>query len=126
MYQTLIIFCNRTVVDDDSGIRNFTVNALTYCVNRKVLSFPDGAAAWDYIAEGGEVDIVISDVDMPEMNGFELLEKIKAKWADKIFILMSGQETHAQKSETLGADAFLDKPFSINDLFKIVQFYVVD
>ena len=113
-------------MDDDSGIRKLTVNALTYCVNREIISFADGLAAWQYLDKGGDADIVISDVDMPMMNGFELLSKCKARWEDKIFILMSGRRTNAEKAELSGADAFLGKPFAINDLFNIVQCYVVE
>ncbi len=113
-------------MDDDPGIRHLTVNALAYCVNREILSFSDASSAWTYLDDGGEADIVISDVDMPGMNGFELLKKFKAKFPDKIFILMSGKTRNADKAEKFGADGYLGKPFSINDLFDIVQNYVVD
>ncbi|OGQ85159.1 MAG: hypothetical protein A3J85_01485 [Desulfobacula sp. RIFOXYA12_FULL_46_16] len=99
---------------------------MTYCVNREVKSFDNGRLAWEYIHTGGEVDIVISDADMPEMNGFELMEKFKEKYPDKTFILMSGVSDDERKSQIAGADAFLAKPFEINDLFAIVQCFVVD
>jgi len=114
------------VVDDDPGIRDLMVNALTYCVNRQVLAFENGLSAWQYLEEGGEADVVICDVDMPDMNGFELLANVKQVHPGKIFIIMSGVAANEKKAETAGADAFLGKPFSINDLFDIVQCYVVD
>lgn len=113
------------MVEDDAGIRNFTVNALAYCVNREVLGFRDGLAAWSYIENGGRPDIVISDVDMPEMNGFDLLVKIKAELRDVVFIMMSGKAANEETADRLGADAFLAKPYTITDLFSIVQTYVV-
>jgi YesN/AraC family two-component response regulator len=58
----------------DNMIR-VTITALSYCVNREVKSFGNGSIAWDYISDGGEAEIVISDVDIPGMNGFELWEK---------------------------------------------------
>jgi len=103
-----------------------TVDALSYCVNREVVSFCDGQSAWQYMAEGNEVDMVLSDVDMPGMNGLELLEKVKGKWGGKIFIIMSGREANGARGEAAGADAFLKKPFTINDLFNLVQHFVVD
>ncbi len=114
------------MVDDDSGIRDLAVNALTYCVNREVLSFENAGSAWQYILDGGDADILISDVDMPGMSGFELMAKIKEQTPEKIFIIMSGEEANEKKAELAGADAFLGKPFAINDLFNIVQNYVVD
>ncbi len=113
-------------MEDDLGIRDLTVNALTYCVNREILSFRNGRAAWDYLMQGGQADIIISDVDMPQMDGFELMERVKAKGSATIFIIMSGVDDYEEKAELLGADAFLAKPFAINDLFNIVQAYVVD
>ncbi len=114
------------VVDDDSLIRDLTVTALTYCVNREVKSFDSGKLAWKYIQDGGDVDIVISDVDMPDMNGFDLMTKVKEKYPDKIFIIMSGVSEYEKKCQIAGASAFLAKPFEINDLFSIVQCFVVD
>ena len=113
------------MVDDDPAIRNFTANALTYCVNREVISFKNGLAAWRYIENGGEVHMVISDVNMPEMDGFELLAKVKEKQKEIIFIVLSGRPANEERAEREGADAFLAKPFAVNDLFDIVQTYVV-
>ncbi len=70
--------------------------------------------------------MIISDVDMPNMDGFELLEKVKDKNADTVFILMSGRPENEARAEGCKADAFLAKPFSINDLFDIVQTYIVE
>lgn len=114
------------VVDDDHLIRKLTVTALSYCVNREVKSFRSSLQALDYVETGAPVDIVISDVDMPDMNGLELMAKIKEKDPEKIFIIMSGVAEHESRSRMAGATAFLAKPFEINDLFSIVQCYVVD
>ncbi len=70
--------------------------------------------------------MVISDVDMPEMDGFELMEKFKARYPEKVFIIMSGVSENEKKSRKSGATGFLAKPFEINDLFNIVQCFVVD
>lgn len=102
------------------------MNALTYCVNREVLSFSDGASALDYLKSGGQADIIISDVDMPGMDGFELMSRCRALGRDTAFILMSGVLENREKAERFGADAFLGKPFALNDLFDIVQCFVVD
>lgn len=114
------------VVDDDPGIRALMVNVLTYCVNREVLSFENGQLAWQYLNEGGDADIIFCDINMPGMTGFELMAKVKEQTPEKIFIVMSGVTENEQKAEAAGADAFLGKPFTINDLFNIVQCYVVD
>ncbi len=113
------------VVDDYKPIRDFMANALTYCVNREVLTFENGAKAWIYLENQNSFDIVVSDVDMPEMDGLELLSKIKNHYPNKICILMSGDHSNEKSAKELGADAFLAKPFRIKDLFKLVEAFVV-
>ena len=114
------------MVDDDSSIRELIVTALMYCVNRDVLSFNNGLAAWNYLKKSNGIDIVVTDVDMPEMNGIELLSRIKNHYPDKICIIMSGDAANEKSARQIGADAFLTKPFKIRDLFDIVQTYVVE
>lgn len=114
------------VVEDDRLVRKLTVTALTYCVNREVLSFCDGRKAWEYIEKGNAVDIVLSDVDMPDMNGLDLMAKVKKKYPQIIFIIMSGITEYEKQSQQAGAEAFLAKPFEIKDLFNIVQYFVVE
>ncbi len=114
------------VVDDDPLTRDFVVDVLAYSVNREVLSFENGIAAWNYIKNPGSADIVVADVDMPQMSGIELLQKIKNRCPQKICILMSSKSAHENTAQQFGADAFLAKPFDVNDLFEIVQTFVVE
>jgi len=115
------------VVDDDRLTRNLVANALMYCVNRDVLSFEDCFSALAYLdADEDSIDIIVSDVDMPEMSGLALLGSIKKKWPSKICVIMSENLANEKSASDLGADAFLAKPFKVTDLFKIVQEYIVD
>ena len=113
------------VVEDNRLIRELLVNVFMYCVNRKVLSFENGVEAWNYIMNHENADIIVSDVDMPSINGFELLSKTKEKYPGKVFIIMSADPSNEKSAKELGADSFLPKPFNVNDLFNIVQTYVV-
>lgn len=114
------------VVGNDPSTRDFAVDVFAYSVNREVVSFNTGTAAWDYINNSKHIDIIVTDVDMPGMDGLELLKRIKNNYPGKICILMSGQPAHENEARQLGADAFLAKPFDINDLFEIVQTFVVE
>lgn len=114
------------VVDDDILLRKLTVTALSYCVNREVVSFSGGRQAWEFIKTTGDADIVISEAEMPDMSGFDLMAKVRERDPETIFIIMSGAAEHEDRSRKEGASAFLAKPFEINDLFNIVQYFVVD
>ena len=99
---------------------------LAYSVNREVKSFDNGSDAWDYINNPQSADIIVSDVDMPEMDGLELLKRVKKEYPEKKCIIMSGIPTNENDARQFGADAFIAKPFGINDLFEIVQTFVVE
>ncbi|MBE9569702.1 MAG: response regulator [Proteobacteria bacterium] len=115
------------VVGDDKIVRDYVINMLMYCVNREILSFEDGFAAWNYLENPDSPDVIFfSDVNMPGMNGLELLTKIKEKHPHKICIMISGDPTNEKLAMELGADAFLAKPFTTNDLFSIVETLIIN
>jgi len=113
------------VIDDDLMVRDFVVTVLMYCVNRDVLSFDSGLDAWRYIEDYESPDIIISEIDVPGLNGFELMAKFKEKSPEKKCLLMSDNPDNEQPAKKSGADAFLAKPVRVNDLFKVVQTFVV-
>ena len=113
------------VVDDDLLVRDFIVTVLMYCVNRDVLSFDNGLAVWRYIEGNESPDIIITEIDVPGLNGFELMAKFKEKSPDKKCLLMSANPDNEQPARNSGADVFLAKPVSVNDLFRVVQTFVV-
>jgi two-component system chemotaxis sensor kinase CheA len=59
-------------------------------------------------------DLVITDVEMPNMNGFELLATLKKKYPKLPVIILTTleKESHIQKAEKLGSDFYIVKPFS--------------
>jgi len=113
------------VVDQDKLVRDFTVDVLEFCVNREVLAFDNGKEAWEYIQKPDSAHIIIADADIPVMNGIDLLKNIKETFPEKTCILMSHHYKNEKTAKELGADAFLAKPFYIDELFELVQQYVV-
>jgi CheY-like chemotaxis protein len=113
------------VIDDDLLVRDFIATVLMYCVNRDVLTFDSGKAAWRYIEGSDSPDIIIAEVNLSGLNGFELLAKFKKKHPDKKCLLMSANPDDEQIARDSGADAFLAKPVSVNDLFRIVETFIL-
>jgi CheY-like chemotaxis protein len=113
------------VIDDDLMVREFVVTVLMYCVNRDVLSFDSGLDAWRYIEDYESPDIIISEIDVPGLNGFGLMAKFREKSPGKKCLLMSDNPANEQPARNSGADAFLAKPVRVNDLFEVVQNFVV-
>ena len=113
------------VVDKDKLVREFTVDVLEFCVNREVLAFDNGSDACDFIQTPDNAHVIIFDAEIPSMSGFDLLKNIKEMFPDKICIIMSHRYQNEKTAKELGADAFLAKPFYIDELFELVQRYVV-
>jgi response regulator RpfG family c-di-GMP phosphodiesterase len=113
------------VIDGDLLVRDFVTTVLMFCVNRDVLSFDNGMAAWKYVQSIDSPDIIISEVAVSGMNGFEFLAKFKAKHPTKKCLLMSANPEDKKLARNSGADAFLAKPVNVNDLFKVVEAFVV-
>jgi len=122
---TIISDVKIVIVDKDKLAREFTVDVLEFCVNRSVTAFESGSEAWEYIKSNGNDHIIITEADLPEMDGFELLTQIKKSYPDKTCIIMSQTHSHEKRAEELGADAFLAKPFYVDEIFEIVQRYVI-
>jgi len=106
--------------------RDFAVDVLAYSVNREVKSFENAMDAWTYLDDPESADIIVSDVDMPQMDGLELLKRVKTRYPKKICILMGNQPAYENAARQFGAAAFIAKPFDISDLFDVVQSFVVD
>ena len=101
------------LVDDEEEILDFLERILK--TKYTIFSAPGGPEALNILALEA-VQLVISDVMMPEMDGFELCKKIKSDFEHSHIpvILLTAKNTIQSKIEGLeiGADAYIEKPFS--------------
>jgi DNA-binding response OmpR family regulator len=105
------------VVDDNKEIRNFLSSAMRHC-GHTVDTASDGIDAIN-LRLSNLYDAVITDADMPRMDGFRLCRFMKAEFPDTRVIGMSG--ARGEKAfRNAGADVCLSKPFNIQDLQKAV------
>jgi signal transduction histidine kinase/DNA-binding response OmpR family regulator len=108
---------NICLADDDEEIRNFLVSELGEKYH--FLLAEDGSSALD-IVRSKTPDLVISDVMMPEMDGFQSVEVLKSDLQTchipVILLTALGEDEHRIKGIEYGADAYLSKPFSIDHL----------
>lgn len=114
------------MVDHEKLTRDFIVNVMMYSVNRDILAFEDGEAVKAYIQAGGTIDLLLSEVQLPAYSGFELLKYVKEERPHIKFIITSADPADETAAAELGADAFLAKPFALQDLFEIVKQFVVE
>ncbi len=91
----------------------------------EVVEAPDAARAIRFLQNGGHVDLVISDVEMPNMDGLEMLAIIRGRLQKKdlpVVMLTSVREVGVlKKAKTLGVQGWVLKPYDNDMLVQIVQ-----
>jgi len=106
------------IVDDEPNIV-LSVEFLMRREGHEVVTASDGQEAMDLLA-ATRPDLMILDVMMPRKNGFEVCADVRADPAlSRMPILMltaKGREAEMKKGISLGADAYITKPFSTHDL----------
>ena len=117
------------IAEDSVATRRMLDKVLT-AAGYRVLVCRDGQEALDLIEQyQGRIDLIVSDVEMPRLNGFELLEKVRAQPAFKNTpIVMATSRTgdrHQQKAKSLGATDYLGKPVGPQQLIDTVAALLV-
>jgi CheY-like chemotaxis protein len=85
----------------------------------------DGREGLDRLAEHTDVDLILLDVNMPRMNGLEVLAAVKADAHTSripvILVTTEGAEKDAEKGLAAGASAYVKKPFRNEELIGLIQ-----
>ncbi len=112
------------VVDDSITVRellSLSFNKLGYRVEQA----RDGQEAWDKLRSGLPCDMIFCDIEMPRMNGLELVSHLQQdKKLSQIPVAMltsRGAEKHRKLAMDLGAKAYLTKPYTEKELMDVAQ-----
>ncbi|HSJ24908.1 MAG TPA: sigma-54 dependent transcriptional regulator [Longimicrobiales bacterium] len=108
------------IVDDEPAVR-FALAELLGDAGHEVREAEHAPAALAAL-EGSPADVVISDLSMPAMNGLALLEEVRARHPETLFILLTahGDERLAVEALRLGAYHYLPKPFDNDEVIALV------
>jgi two-component system, chemotaxis family, chemotaxis protein CheY len=117
------------VVEDSPMMRQLLVFALTRIRNLRVVEADDGVDGLRKLA-AARYDIVITDINMPIMDGLKLVKRIRTDAIHKdvpiVIITTEGSSEDRQRALTLGANAYITKPIQapqviskVKDLLKI-------
>ena len=109
------------IVDDEQMMRNLLEKILIR-EGYKILSAGNGVEALE-ILQSSRVDMVISDIKMPRMNGFDLLKVLKEEYPEIGVIMMTAYgDTYTVKDALLlGADEYITKPFKSHEISLVVE-----
>jgi len=109
------------IVEDEKSMRE-VLKILLEGENYDVLSASDGLEGLSYISKD-IFDLVITDIKMPKVDGFELLKKTNALSPDTLVIMITafGTTEKAVEAMKLGAYDYINKPFNIDEIRLIVK-----
>jgi CheY-like chemotaxis protein len=111
------------IVDDTPQIHRLLTLMLKR-INHTTITADSGTKALEQL-EKTPVDLIITDLNMPEMSGFTLLEKVRAKEKFKnlpiIMLSATGQEQASRVAKQKGANSFMSQPVSTWELNRVVS-----
>lgn len=115
----------RVVIVDDVGLLRILLTKILTKEGAYVRDFSEGKAAFEYIQTSDDsVDIVLTDLMMPEYDGRYLIRNLKSINYDNPIIVMTGNTTHSDsqfsKLIELGADSVITKPISLDMLTETI------
>lgn len=104
------------VVDDSSTMRRIIKNTLSRLGYEDVLEGEDGLQGWSVLEANPDIGMLITDWNMPEMNGLELVKKVRAdaRFADLPIIMVTTEGGKAEVITALkaGVNNYIVKPFT--------------
>ncbi len=109
------------VIDDDDRVRALLKDILVYGGHR-VIEAADGIVGMKYL-EQGTFDMVLTDLGMPVMNGWEVAKRVKCK-APQIpvgLITGWGMQLEEEKIKESGVDLVISKPFQVKEILDAVS-----
>jgi DNA-binding NtrC family response regulator len=109
------------VVDDEESYRNMLSEMLKDRAGR-IITAKNGKEALDALTKEGGTDIAITDIKMPGMDGFQLLQNMKALDPNLSVIVMTGYSELYNTDEAMqkGADGYISKPFKKDEIIALI------
>lgn len=113
------------IVDDEIDLTEILKDDLQE-LNCEIVIAYDGAQALSLIIkseDGQPFDAVLSDLNMPKMNGLELIQAVRMQGIEVPFVFLTGyaDKENAVRALKFGAFDFLEKPYNLEDLAKVTS-----
>jgi len=114
------------IVDDSRVVRRTIMNALRQTYN--VLEAENGVAGWSVLRQNSRIELVISDIEMPELDGYATTEAIRATTRFSrlpiIALTAKAMKGDREKSIASGASDYVTKPVDIDQLLSLMRVWL--
>ena len=112
------------IVDDERAVIKILRAMLAKIGVHQILTARDGLEATHFLDEcSDKINVIICDWNMPNMNGLQLLKKVRSRDPDMAFVMLTGSATHdaVREAKRLNITAFIAKPFSQDEITKKME-----
>lgn len=114
------------VVDDSSTMRRIIKNTLQRLGYEDIFEAENGVEAWDILDKNSDMGVLITDWNMPEMNGLDLVKKTRAdsRFVDIPIIMVTteGGKVEVITAIKAGVNNYIVKPFTPQVFFLLIHF----
>jgi DNA-binding response OmpR family regulator len=116
----------RILIIEDDGLQLEMLRQILEADGYQVTAAPDGEQGMLRLSEDDNVNLVLTDISMPKMDGSEFIREIRLRAINVPVIVMTGAVSssflsRARDASVWGADAVLSKPYSIGDLKSTIK-----
>ena len=109
------------LVEDESMVREITGDVLSHAGYRVLASGTPGDALRVAKTHNGRIDLLLTDVVMPEMNGADLASRLRDRQPDLVTVFMSGYARHdVLHKDSMASAVHIQKPFTVDTLLSRV------
>ncbi|PKP33490.1 MAG: response regulator [Bacteroidetes bacterium HGW-Bacteroidetes-16] len=121
-------FSGKTILIVEDEMSNFALlEALLSTTEAKIIHVTTGIAAIDYAINHPELDMVLMDIKLPDVNGYEVTKRIRVLYPELPIIaqtafVMSGDKEKALRS---GCNAYIPKPIDLNKLLDTMSGFLL-
>jgi CheY-like chemotaxis protein len=115
------------IADDNEIVRELVHSVLNRLGFSEVIEVENGEDAWTEVQKakykGMEFRLIVSDIDMPRMNGIEFLHKVREQGQNTPFLLLTAhsEKELVQEAILIGVTQYLTKPFGMDTMEKKVR-----
>ncbi|HRT79621.1 MAG TPA: response regulator [Bacteroidales bacterium] len=113
---------NILIAEDDS-ISELYLKLIVKPISRKIQTCNNGRDAVEIVKKNPDIDLILMDIRMPELNGYEAVKEIR-KFNKEVKIIAQtafGYDKDRKKCLDAGCDSYISKPLNKNELLKLIE-----
>ena len=108
------------VVEDTNNIR-ILMTTLFQKRGHEIVEASNGLEALQTLIQDSNFDVIVTDMEMPTLNGSKLIETVKVYYPNIYIVAMSAHGAYIEDAHETGADSIVHKPFSYHTLVDIID-----